>query len=149
MPGSPPENAPRWRSFITRAATASLVAAFAGTVAILALIPRLLLPPFLPVALLMGLGYGLLLALPMTILVLPLAERMLSGQARLLVLPLLGLAGGALTLALAFAGEHYWVAEANYGRFIAAGAVGGLTAAACSRLPGANVRCCAARKMLE
>lgn len=127
MQGSP-ENAPGWRSLIARTATASLAAAFAGTVAILALIPLLLLPPFLPVALLMGLAYGFLLALPVTALLLPLAERMLAGKMRLLVLPLLGLAGGALTLALAFAGGHYWVAEANYGRFVAAGAIGGLVA---------------------
>lgn len=127
MSGSP-ESAPGWRSWLARTATASLVAAFAGTLAIIVLIPLLWLPPFLPVALLMGLSYGLLLALPVTALLLPLAERRLAGRARLLVLPLLGLAGGALTLALAFAGGHYWVAEANYGRFVAAGAIGGLAA---------------------
>jgi hypothetical protein len=107
---------------------ATLLAMMVGFVAMCAMAPLAILPPFVFATLLIGVPMGLILPLPVTFVVLPLCALVCGRyrRVRTIALPLTGLIAGALVPRLVFAGSHPgW---RGLMMFVIAGAVAGLAA---------------------
>jgi hypothetical protein len=111
-------------------AGATAIGWIVGFATMIVLLPLLLFPLFFVVALIAAVPLGLMLALPVTALLLPVAAA--AGERfdadRRLLLPLIGVLGGAAVVILVFTKGQFWLADEKVWRFVVAGALAGLAA---------------------
>ncbi len=120
----------RSRRLLALVAGATSIGWIVGFATMIALLPLLLIPPFLAVAFVVAVPFGLMLALPVTALLLPITVAVLKrfNANQRLILPAVGLLGGAAVVALVFTKGQFWLADEKHWRFIVAGTLAGLAA---------------------